>query len=519
MNPPFRRATRSPLTGCATWVLAIVSGLVSSSVAAQQNEASPESRTPNIWVEPRISVQHTVTNNAGLNDKKISDQITEVTPGVRWIGNTARIKGFFDYSLTGIHYAREKGADHLRHQLNANGTVEVIDQRFFVDVAGVVATQPISAFGAPAGVSPANANDSQTSSFRISPYLRGRFGSLADYQARYSVQDTRTGTGRRSAILTQDALLQLDNRRSGQILGWSVAAQQQALDYSLGRRIDTSTLRGNLFYAITPQLTISGIGGAEATNQLSAVRETSSIWGAGAVWRPSERTSLSLERERRYFGNSHNVALEHRTGRTVWRYTDTQGVSNGQDAQGALQGSQYELWDRFYAPLITDPIERDKLVRQTIAQQGPSSNLQMFPDFLRSASTVQRMQQLSLALLGRRSSVTLVATRSDNRRVDGSTLPLGDDFDANTRIRQHGWSLLLAHRLSPNTSVNAGLVEQRSAGTVLGLKTRVQSLTIGAVTLVAPRTSAGLQLRHIVSDGAANPYSESAIVGTLTHRF
>ena len=519
MNPPFRCATRSPLTGCAPWVLAIVSGFVSSTVAAQQNEASPESRTPNIWVEPRISVQHTVTNNAGLNDTKISDQITEVTPGVRWIGNTARIKGFFDYSLTGIHYAREKGADHLRHQLNANGTVEVVDQRLFVDVAGVVATQPISAFGAPAGVSPANANDSQTSSFRISPYLRGRLGSVADYQARYSVQDTRTGTGRRSAILTQDALLQLDNRRSGQILGWSVAAQQQALDYSLGRRIDTSTLRGSLFYAVTPQLTISGIGGAEATNQLSAVRETSSIWGAGAVWRPSERTSLSLERERRYFGNSHNIALEHRTGRTVWRYTDTQGISNGQDAQAASQGSWYDLFDQFYAQAIPDPILRDQQVQREIAGLGPRANLPVFPDFLRSASTVQRMQQLSLALLGRRSMLTLAVTRSDNRRVDESTPRLGDDFDMNTRIRQRGWNVLLSHRLSPSTSVNAGLVEQRSIGTVPGLQTRMRSLTVGLGTLVAPRTSAGLQLRHIVSDGASNPYSESAIVGTLTHRF
>ena len=519
MNPPFRRANGSSLTGCAAWVLAIVSGFISSSVAAQQNDASTGSRQPNIFFEPRISVQHTVTNNARLNDTKISDQITEVTPGVRWIGNTARVKGFFDYSLTGIHYARERGADHLRHQLNANGTVEVVDQRLFVDVAGVVATQPISAFDAPAGVSPANANESQTSSFRISPYLRGRLGSVADYQARYSVQDTRTGTDRRSAVLTQDALLQVDNRRSGQVLGWSVAAQQQALDYSLGRRIDTSTLRGTLFYAITPQLTVSGIGGAEATNQLSPVRETSNIWGAGGVWMPSERTSLSFEREKRYFGNSHNFALEHRTGRTVWRYTDTQGISNGQGADIASQGTWYDVLDQIYAQTIPDPILRDQQVRRDIAGLGAGANLPVFPNFLRSASTVQRMQQLSLALLGRRSILTLAVTRSDNRRVDESMPRLGDDFDMNTRIRQHGWNVLLSHRLSPITSVNAGLVEQRSVGTVSGLQTRMRSFTTGWVTLVAPRTSAGLQLRHIVSDGATNPYSESAIVGTVTHRF
>lgn len=519
MNPPFRRAASFPLTGYAAWVLAVVAGFVSSSVAAQQDVATAEPRHPSIWFEPRVSVQHTVTNNVRLNGTKISDQITEVTPGLRWIGHTPRVKGFFDYALTGIHYARDTGTDHLRHHLNANAVVEVIDQRFFVDVAGVVAMQPVSAFDAPFGVSPANANESQTSSFRLSPHLRGRLGSVADYQARYSVQDTRTHTNLRSAILTQEALLQVDNKRSGQVLGWSVAAQQQALDYSLGRRIDTTTLRGSLSYAITPLLTVSGIGGAEATNQFSPVRETTSIVGVGALWRPSERTRLSFERERRYFGDSHNVALEHRTGRTVWRYTDSRGISNGQGTQAASQGSLFDLLNGIYAQTEPDTIRRTQLVMAEIERLGLPANLQVFPDLLQSASTVQRMQQLSLALLGRRSMLTLAATRSDDRRVDESILSLGDDFDTNTRIRRHGWSLLLAHRLSPNTSVNASLAEQRSTGTVLGLQTRTRLLTVGGVTRVAPRTSAGLQLRHIVSDGATNPYSESAIVGTLTHRF
>lgn len=519
MNPPFRRAIGSSLTGCAPLLLAIASGFASSNVVAQQNEASAGSRQPSTWFEPRISVQHTVTNNARLNDTKISDQVTEVTPGIRWVGNTARIKGFFDYSLTGIHYARGTGSDHLRHQLNSNATVELVDQWLFVDVAGVVATQPISVFDAPVGFSPANANESQTSSFRISPYVRGRLGSVADYQARYSVQDTRANTGLRSNVLTQDALLQVDNRRSGQILGWSVAAQQQALDYSQGRRIDTTTLRGTLFYSITPQLTVSGIVGAEATNQRSATRETSSIVGGGVVWRPSERTRLSFDGEKRYFGNSHNIALEHRTGRTVWRYTDSQGISNGQDTQAASLGSLYDLLDGVYALTEPNPILRTPLVLAEIERLGLPANLQVFPDFLRSASTVQRLQQLSLALMGRRTIVTLAATRSDNRRLDEAIPTRGDDFDMNTRIRQHGWNVLLAHRLSPDTSVNAGAVEQRSAGTVPGLKTRTRSLTVGWLTRVAPRTSAGLQLRHIVSDGLANPYTESAIVGTVTHRF
>ncbi len=519
MKPTYRRVAKLPFARCAWLLLATAPALVICPAAAQQTEVSTEPRQPSIWMEPRISLQHTVTSNARLEAAPVSDQVTEVIPGFRLVSNTARIRGFFDYSLRGIHYARGTGSDHVLHNLNANAVIEALEQRAFVDVSGVVASQPISAFGAPVGGSPANPNATQSSSFRVSPYLRGHLGSVADYEARYSVQDTRSDTASRSNIQTQDWLLRLGNSRSGQLLGWSVNASQQTVDYSLGRNIDTATLRGRLVYTISPQVAVSGVVGTESTNQLSPVRESNSIVGVGAVWQPSERTRLSFDREKRYFGSAHNVALEHRTGRTVWRYTDSQGISTGQNAQSASLGSLFDLLNAVYARQEPDPIRRTQFVLAEIERLGLPANLQVFPDFLRSSSTLQRAQQLSVALLGQRSLLTVAATRSDNRRLDTIARALGDDFDSNTRIRQRGWSLWLAHRLTPNTSLNANWVEQQSIGTVAGLETRVRSLTVGLNTLLAPRTSGGVQVRRIVSDGPASPYRESAVVGTITHRF
>ncbi|WP_371736370.1 TIGR03016 family PEP-CTERM system-associated outer membrane protein [Acidovorax sp. SRB_14] len=519
MKPTYRRVVSPPFARCAFLLLVTAPAFVARPVAAQQMEESTEPRQPSIWMEPRISLQHTVTSNARLEATPVSDQVTEVIPGLRLVSNTARIKGFFDYSLRGIHYARGTGSDHVLHNLNANAVIEAIEQRAFVDVEGVVASQPISAFGAPVGGSPANPNATQSSSFRVSPYLRGRFGSLADYEARYSAQDTHTNTAIRSNILTQDWLLRLGNRSSGQVLGWSVDASQQTVDYSLGRNIDTATLRAHLVYAISPQIAVSGVVGAESTNQLSPIRESNSIVGLGAVWQPSERTRLSFDHERRYFGNAHNVVLEHRTGLTVWRYTDSQGVSSGQNAQSASLGSLFDLLNGVYARQELDPIRRTQFVLAEIERLGLPANLQVFPDFLRSSSSLQRAQQLSLAFLGQRSMLTLAATRTDNRRLDTIARSLGDDFDTNTRIRQRGWSLWLAHRLTPNSSLNASWIEQQSMGTVSGLETRVRSLSFGLNTLLAPRTNGGVQIRRVVSGGPAIPYRESAVIGTITHRF
>lgn len=520
MKLPDRPIAHRPVQSRAAWLLVLAWGAgCASAVAQEAAEGAAAPRLPSSWLEPRISVQHTATSNVRLNDTQRSDQVTEVTPGLRWVGKTARIQGFFDYSLTAIHYAHAADAQHLQHHLNANATVELVDQRFFADVAGVVTRQPLSVFDTPAGIPVLRPDDVQTSSFRVSPYLRGRLGPAAAYEARYTVQDTRADAERSRALLTQEVLLRLDNRHSGQSLAWVAEARQQALDYSQGRRIDTSTLRASLAYAVTPQVVMTGIVGAESTNQLSPVRETSSIVGLGATWRPSPRTRLSVERERRYFGHAHDVTLEHRTGRTVWRYNDRQGISNGRSAQSASLGSLFDLLDGMYGATEPDPVRRTQRVLAEIERLGLPQDLLVPDDFLQSASTVQRMQQLSLALLGRRSMVTLAATRSDSRRLDDTALSLGDDFDANTRIRRHGWNLLLAHRLTPHTSVNASLAEQRSVGTGTGLQTRSRSLRLGWVTRVAERTSLGLQVRRIVSDGAARPYNESALVATLTHRF
>ena len=69
-----------------------------------------------------------------------------------------------------------------------------------------------------------------------------------------------------------------------------------------------------------------------------------------------------------------------------------------------------------------------------IERRGFPADMQVFQqDFLTSSSTLQRLQELSVALF-RSATFTLAVLRSDTRLLDG-TLQLGDDFDANTRIR------------------------------------------------------------------------------------
>ncbi|MBS0293717.1 MAG: TIGR03016 family PEP-CTERM system-associated outer membrane protein [Proteobacteria bacterium] len=489
-----------------------------SQALPQSSKATTDAGRHGFWLEPRLTVRHTVTSNVRLDPTNTSDQITELIPGFRLLSNTARIRGFADYSLRSAHYWKNTTSDKFWHDLRANAVVEAVDNWLFVDLYGVVSLQPVSVFGSPGDFTPANSNLAQTSTFAISPYVKGRIGSEMDYEARYSVRDTRTDANNRAAVTVYDGLLHVGNRSPGQIVWWAVDATQQTADFSPGRRIDTTALRGRLSYAVTPHLRMIGIGGVESTNQLSPNQQSHSITGFGGDWQPSERTRLFFERENRYFGESHNVDFEHRTSRTVWRYIDRRRIVNGLGAQSPSLGSLYDLLNGFYSRVESDPIQRAQLVQAEIDRRGLPANMQVFQDFLTSQSILQRVQQLSFAILGQRSSVTMVVSRINSRQL-GGLLNLGDDFGTNTQIRQQGWNLILAHRLTVNSSVSASLGDMRSVGSVPGVATRTRTYILGWNTFVTGRTNVGIQVRRVLSDGSINQYDESDIMGFITHRF
>lgn len=537
---------RVSAAGCAASLLAVVPGLAAAQIsdsvqnqqagmgsaqpsaiatdgstdntAEQKNKHYPGRRQSGMNFEPRVTVQHTVTNNAQLNNKNLSDQVTEVMPGFSLIGDTARFKGFVDYTLRAANYARDTASDKIWHSLFAKGTVEAVESHAFVDFDARATLQPISAFGPSGGNNPANANLTQTTSYRISPYLRGHLDNGLNYEARYGITDTSYDTAARTDVSMHDWLLHFGRQPAGQLLSWGVDATQQNADYSSGRNIDTTSLRGNLGYMPISQLRLMAIGGFESTNQISPTRESNNIFGFGFDWRPSDRTSIYFEREKRYFGESHNAVAQYRTARTVWRYTDKRAVVNGLDAQRGSLGSLFDLLDGFYTRTEPNAIRRMQLVQAEIARMGLPADTQIFQDFLTSSSTLQRMQQLSLALLGQRSTLTMLAMRSDTRLLQNS-LQLGDDFNNDRNIRQRGWSLTLGHRLTPNSSITASFGETRSIGSDSGLKTRTRPFVLGWNFLAARHTNVGIQMRRVLSDGNVSRYGESAITGFIAHRF
>ena len=159
------------------------------------------------WViVPRVSVSETFTDNVAVGSVvRRSDQVTEISPGVSVQSNAGRLKGSFDYSLRNFLYAQGSQANRSQNSLNTFGSLEAVEKWLYVDFSGLVSRQTISAFGTQvASDTSTNANSTETASFRLSPYVRGRLGSFADYNVRYSHSETSSKSALATNVATDD---------------------------------------------------------------------------------------------------------------------------------------------------------------------------------------------------------------------------------------------------------------------------------------------------------------------------
>ena len=473
-----------------------------------------------VSIVPRVSFTETLTDNVRLtNAGQQSEQITAISPGIRINIEGARVKGYFDYALNQIFYAQGSSPSQSQNALNTFGTLEAVDNWAFVDFSGSISQQAVSAFGTQSiDNSSANANRAEVSSFRISPYVRGRLGDLVSYDVRYSQAVTRSDAAGTSGVTSVDGIANFRGDSAFRNLGWSADVSQQRVDFYAGRPTEADRLNLGLSYLITPQLRVSVNAGREANNYTSFDKQSFNTSGVGVHWSPSETTKLSASRDHRSFGDAHSLSFEHRTARTAWRFSDTKDVSAtpNQAVVGSL-GSIYDLLYSQFTSLEPNAAARAQLVNAYLLANGISPNAVVISSFLTSALSLQRRQDLSFALLGMRDTITFIATRSKSTRLD--TVSAGvDDFTTSEVVRQRGFSVNYAHRLTPDYSLGVLVSQQKASGVSSLQETTLRFLNLSLTGKVGNRATASVGVRRVVSSGNS-PYVENAITGNLTVQF
>jgi uncharacterized protein (PEP-CTERM system associated) len=431
----------------------------------------------------------------------------------------ARLRGTLDYQLSGSIHARGTEANTTNNTLAARATSELIDRWLFLDASASIGQQAISAFGVQSGdTAIGTANRTEVRSLTLRPSVQGQVGGLARYELSYGRVQTWAGAGQVGDSTDETLTLTLRSARAG-ALGWDVLASSQRSDFSAGRTTAVDSLRAGLNYQIMPDWRANLSVGRERSDLVSADGKSQGTWGVGVDWIPSDRTRLSLRRDKRFFGEAYSLNFDHRLPLTTIRLSSSRDLST--PSQGYRNAGSVAAYDLLFANLAAvqpDPQLRHALVMQQLAALGLNPTSQVAMGFLTSGVTQVTRHELSLATRGVRTTFTLSLFRSDSRRVD-TALNLSDDFSQTDNIRMSGGSIAVAHRLTPQSSLSLSLSRQRNEGDLASQRTDLKTMQIQWTTQLSLRSNLLVGARRNEFDSDSAPYNESALFATYGIRF
>jgi uncharacterized protein (PEP-CTERM system associated) len=281
---------------------------------------------------PTLAGSLTATDNLNLSaTNKQADLFAQISPGIQVGGQTARLKGFLNYSLTASFYAQQRESSTFYNQLSAQGTVQAVENWLFVDASASISQQYISPFGSQSSdPSLNNPNRTEVSTVNLAPYVKGQIAGQVNYVGRAYYTYTDSGTSLASNSSSFGGLLSFDSTTRWSKLGWAVDLSYRGVAFQEGRDTHDQLNALSLNYAVTPDLRITLRGNAETSNLVSLQTETHYGLGGGMQWNPSPRTHLNLQYDSRAFGSSHAYSFDYRTPRTFWATSSTRARSTGQ---------------------------------------------------------------------------------------------------------------------------------------------------------------------------------------------
>ena len=495
-------------------------GLVQTQAAAPDAQDTVGRQT--ITVQPRVAITETLTSNVGLTaTNPQSDLVTTLSPGINVNLQGAHVKGFLDYTANGSTYANTASSQQVLNQLNSVATVEAINNTAFIDFSGSIGQQSASAFGTQStGNTSINNNLTVVSTYKLSPYLTGRLGDTSQYEARLTqtnVQATQVNAGQADyGTSTSDALGSLHfGSRADQVgLGWAIDTSQEQTSYSTAGSTSDYLLNFTLPYVFSPQFTMSVAAGREDNNYLTPDVESYATSGIGAIWTPSEATRIQGLLQHKSFGEAHSFSIDVRTARTAWRFSDTKDATIAPGlANAAGTGNIYDLLFAQFASIEPDPVARAQLVNNYLQANGLSANVSVNGGFVASTEALTRQQQLSFALLGIRDTFTLIASQGQTSSFNLDAQGVGDLSDGAV-LNLTGNSAVYSHRLTPESSAGLSLSHQNTYGSLNLQNAALDTVRLDYSRQLSLKSILSLELRHVVSSGAAN-YDETAITCTL----
>jgi uncharacterized protein (PEP-CTERM system associated) len=268
----------------------------------------------NLTITPSLELRETFSDNVDLepDGQDQSALTTEIVPGIILRSESARVTAALNAFPIIRHQTAGSGEGvSIAEDLTGLGTVEALEDLFFID-AQISISQEILSSRQTASTS----NEETVQVYRVSPYLRNRFGGFAEGEARYRISQVlfggQEGVGGTSDSTTQSLHLSLDSGADFTRLRWLVSAlgsYENRPDDDDVSRWETDV---EVEYAFNRSISVLAAAGYQVFDDGIAANDIEEpTWRAGFRWRPGPRTDLRASYGRRDDRQSANVNFSY----------------------------------------------------------------------------------------------------------------------------------------------------------------------------------------------------------------
>lgn len=483
-------------------------------------------------VTPRLDLRETYSDNLGMRSDADARGgfVSEAAPSVIVSASTPRLTLNAEAGWRVYAYGNDD-TDDLRNSerhYNASARAMVVDQLFYVDASASGSRQAISAFGPVSGNNYSSNNNTDISTWRISPYLQHRFGSAADLNVRYMRDSVSGGVGGFANSLANTTTVDLSSGRAFPTLGGSLSYYHQDLKDNYSGESSSETASAGLRWNVIRRLALTANVGYD-TYEYPVLNERTQgrSWSGGFIWTPSTRTRVQASFGRRYFGKTGMLASSYRTQRTVWSLDYNDGITTSRQ-QFLLPAAvdTAAMLDSLFAADFPDPVQRRQAVQAYMAATGLPPTLLDSVNYLSNRYIRIRRLQGTALLRGARTNLTFTVFRDQRNAVStqqsDSTLLLGQLATLNDNTKQRGASANLDYRLSTRSNAYANLSASRIQSLSTSLTTNISETHLGMSHRFDAKTQGSLEFRHTRGSAylyGAGDYHENAIAATFSVQY
>lgn len=322
------------LTGAKAQDVGFETPSVLNAVPNDQAAADDESR-PGVIPQPTvdspgvvtgISLGELYTDNlklAGPGEPKESSWITQIQPFLKSAYSSPRFSGVFNYMLTGYLYPGESSHNQLAQDLDANGTLTILPQHFFLDGIASYRRQIINnRRPSGGGTFFLNNNQANVGIASLSPYWVQDLGNAGIMSLRYSlgrvVYNDRgiPGQGGNQLggipnVTSSAAQFSLVSPKY-ETWGWSLGYSEQRLDPDFGQSVQFAMAKVGISRQISNGTRVFADAGKETRFLPNGTLDKlgASFWDAGIDW-SNTRDHFRVMAGHRFFGPSYQLSWTH----------------------------------------------------------------------------------------------------------------------------------------------------------------------------------------------------------------